>query len=111
VADLDILHVLVQVVLAEFHPVSPPARHLQAVPSILPPCLQSSVTVVVVPIIWPGTLLSRGTSPLLILICRDCLAAPGNMMDTTPTGPAAGNLNKNKTCYKCQQEGHVSNLN
>lgn len=31
-------------------------------------------------------------------------------MDAIPTGPAAGNLNKNKTCYKCQQEGHVSNL-
>jgi hypothetical protein len=42
---------------------------------------------------------------------RDCLAAPGTTMnDSIPTGPAAGNLNKSKTCYKCQQEGHVSNL-
>lgn len=46
-----------------------------------------------------------------MMIARDCLAAPGTTMnDSLPTGPAAGNLNKSKTCYKCQQEGHVSDL-
>lgn len=38
------------------------------------------------------------------LVCRDCLAAPG----TTVADGAVGSHNKNKTCYKCQQEGHVS---
>ena len=36
---------------------------------------------------------------------RDCLAAPGTTV--ADTGAAVGNPNKNKTCYKCQQEGHV----
>lgn len=36
---------------------------------------------------------------------RDCLAAPGTTAgESVPTGPAP----KPKTCYKCQQEGHVS---
>ena len=40
---------------------------------------------------------------------RDCLAAPGTLInDSIPTGPVAANANKTKTCYKCQQEGHVS---
>lgn len=47
----------------------------------------------------------------LLLKCyllRDCLAAPGTTLnENIPTGPAAANVNKNKTCYKCQQEGHV----
>lgn len=38
---------------------------------------------------------------------RDCLAAPGNMIDATSSISAGSVLNKNKTCYKCQQEGHV----
>ncbi len=37
---------------------------------------------------------------------RDCLAAPGTTV--ADTGAPVGNPNKNKTCYKCQQEGHVS---
>ena len=37
-------------------------------------------------------------------LLRDCLAAPGTTVDTPV---AVGNPNKNKTCYKCQQEGHV----
>ncbi|CCL98271.1 uncharacterized protein FIBRA_00265 [Fibroporia radiculosa] len=38
---------------------------------------------------------------------RDCLAAPGTTVaDGTPA--AVGNPNKNKTCYKCQQEGHIA---
>jgi cellular nucleic acid-binding protein len=41
-------------------------------------------------------------------MAKDCLATPGAVNDATPTGPAAGNLNKNKTCYKCQQEGHIA---
>ncbi|KAF8076346.1 hypothetical protein FPV67DRAFT_1471386 [Lyophyllum atratum] len=43
-------------------------------------------------------------------MARDCLAAPGTggILDSTPTGPAAGNINKTKTCYKCQQEGHIA---
>ena len=44
------------------------------------------------------------------LFLRDCLAAPGTTVtDGAGTG-TVGNPNKNKTCYKCQQEGHVSNL-
>ena len=38
---------------------------------------------------------------------RDCLAAPGTTVSDTGIS-AAGNPNKSKTCYKCQQEGHVS---
>jgi len=34
---------------------------------------------------------------------RDCLAPPGITAESVPTGPAA----KFRTCYKCQQEGHV----
>ncbi|TFK43567.1 hypothetical protein BDQ12DRAFT_675186 [Crucibulum laeve] len=41
-------------------------------------------------------------------MARDCLAAPGTTMNDIPTGPAAGNINKSKTCYKCQQEGHIA---
>ncbi|KDR83780.1 hypothetical protein GALMADRAFT_55914, partial [Galerina marginata CBS 339.88] len=42
-------------------------------------------------------------------LARDCLAAPGTAMnESIPTGPAAANINKNKTCYKCQQEGHIA---
>ncbi|KAF6762650.1 hypothetical protein DFP72DRAFT_801718, partial [Ephemerocybe angulata] len=42
-------------------------------------------------------------------MARDCLAAPGTTLnDGIPTGPAAANINKNKTCYKCQQEGHIA---
>ncbi|KAI0658497.1 hypothetical protein C8Q70DRAFT_992039 [Cubamyces menziesii] len=39
-------------------------------------------------------------------MARDCLAPPG----TTAAEAVVhvGNPNKNKTCYKCQQEGHVS---
>ena len=113
VADLGTLHVLAQMVLGEvrvLHPVSFPARLLQVVPSILQPCLPSSATGVVGPTTWPGTPRSRRHCLSSIGFFRDCLASPGNMMDAIPTGPAAGNLNKNKTCYKCQQEGHVSNL-
>ncbi|KAL1739010.1 hypothetical protein HDZ31DRAFT_50075 [Schizophyllum fasciatum] len=36
-------------------------------------------------------------------MARDCLAS-GTTFETAPTGPA---MNRNKTCYKCQQEGHV----
>ncbi|KAJ3510617.1 hypothetical protein NLJ89_g4565 [Agrocybe chaxingu] len=44
-------------------------------------------------------------------LARDCLAAPGTIAhDNVPTGPAAANINKNKTCYKCQQEGHQKEL-
>ena len=113
VADLGTLHVLVQMVLGEdrvLHPVSLPARLLQVVPSTLQPYLPLSATVVVVPTTWPGTPRSRRHCLSSIKISRDCLASSGNMMDAIPTGPAAGNLNKNKTCYKCQQEGHVSNV-
>ena len=39
---------------------------------------------------------------------RDCLAAPGTTV--ADTGAPVGNPNKNKTCYKCQQEGHVINF-
>ncbi|KAI0787182.1 hypothetical protein BC629DRAFT_1288392 [Irpex lacteus] len=39
-------------------------------------------------------------------MARDCLAAPGTtIVDGAPVAPA--NPNRNKTCYKCQQEGHV----
>ncbi|KIK65301.1 hypothetical protein GYMLUDRAFT_239846 [Collybiopsis luxurians FD-317 M1] len=38
--------------------------------------------------------------------CRDCLAAPGTSVGDAPTGPSA--MNKTKTCYKCQQEGHIA---
>lgn len=38
---------------------------------------------------------------------RDCLAA-GPSIGDVPTGPAA--MNKNKTCYRCQNEGHVLSL-
>ncbi|KAI0751114.1 hypothetical protein C8Q80DRAFT_1155647 [Daedaleopsis nitida] len=38
--------------------------------------------------------------------CRDCLAAPGTTV--ADTGAPVGNPNKNKTCYKCQQEGHIA---
>ncbi|TBU63255.1 hypothetical protein BD310DRAFT_973800 [Dichomitus squalens] len=37
---------------------------------------------------------------------RDCLAAPGTTV--ADTGAPVGNPNKNKTCYKCQQEGHIA---
>ncbi|KAF9451687.1 hypothetical protein P691DRAFT_807037 [Macrolepiota fuliginosa MF-IS2] len=38
-------------------------------------------------------------------MAKDCLAAPGTTAtESIPTGPAAS---KPKTCYKCQQEGHV----
>lgn len=40
----------------------------------------------------------------LISNCSDCLAAPGTNVDA-PTGPRE--MNKTRTCYKCQQEGHV----
>lgn len=40
------------------------------------------------------------------MFVRDCLAAPGTTV--ADTGVPVGNPNKNKTCYKCQQEGHVS---
>jgi len=33
-------------------------------------------------------------------MAKDCLAAPG-------TEGVAAASNKSKTCYKCQQEGHV----
>ncbi|KAA1477298.1 hypothetical protein DENSPDRAFT_741583, partial [Dentipellis sp. KUC8613] len=39
-------------------------------------------------------------------MARDCLAAPG-IADVGLNGMPPANLNKNKTCYKCQQEGHV----
>lgn len=41
---------------------------------------------------------------------RDCLAAPGTTVSeqvVVQNGLGAGNPNKNKICYKCQQEGHV----
>ena len=54
--------------------------------------------------------LTACTTPILHLhflcFCRDCLAAPGTTV--ADTGAPVGNPNKNKTCYKCQQEGHVS---
>lgn len=37
---------------------------------------------------------------------RDCLAAPGTTV--ADSGAPVGNPNKNKTCYKCQREGHVN---
>jgi hypothetical protein len=46
-------------------------------------------------------------------VSRDCLAPAGttagkefHIDPSIPTGPAMS-MNKNKTCYKCQQEGHV----
>jgi hypothetical protein len=39
---------------------------------------------------------------VVFIVSRDCLAAPGTTIDS-----GVGNPNKNKTCYKCQQEGHV----
>lgn len=39
--------------------------------------------------------------------CRDCLAAPGTTLAESTGSGAVGNPNKNKTCYKCHQEGHV----
>ncbi|KAJ4478028.1 hypothetical protein J3R30DRAFT_3670168 [Lentinula aciculospora] len=36
---------------------------------------------------------------------KDCLAA-GPSIGDVPTGPAA--MNKNKTCYRCQNEGHIA---
>ncbi|KAJ3788442.1 hypothetical protein GGU11DRAFT_674569, partial [Lentinula aff. detonsa] len=36
---------------------------------------------------------------------KDCLAA-GPSVGDVPTGPAA--MNKNKTCYRCQNEGHIA---
>ncbi|KAG6814206.1 hypothetical protein H0H92_000883 [Tricholoma furcatifolium] len=41
-------------------------------------------------------------------MARDCLAAPGSA--TVDTVVAANVANKNKTCYKCQQEGHKQTL-
>ena len=38
---------------------------------------------------------------------RDCLAAPGTTVADGAAPSGTGNPNKNKTCYKCQQEGHV----
>ncbi|OJT12571.1 hypothetical protein TRAPUB_10895 [Trametes pubescens] len=40
-------------------------------------------------------------------MARDCLAPPGT---TAETGVHVGNPNKNKTCYKCQQEGHKTTI-
>ncbi|RXW25295.1 hypothetical protein EST38_g586 [Candolleomyces aberdarensis] len=40
-------------------------------------------------------------------MARDCLAAPGSTVHDNGPGPSA-NVNKNKTCYKCQQEGHIA---
>jgi len=64
-----------------------------------------------VPTIWQGAF-PKGLLlwPDLDELYRDCLAAPGTLAvhDSIPTGPSAANINKNKTCYKCQQEGHVS---
>ncbi|KAI0832756.1 hypothetical protein BC628DRAFT_348835 [Trametes gibbosa] len=40
-------------------------------------------------------------------MARDCLAPPGTAAET---GVHVGNPNKNKTCYKCQQEGHVRDM-
>lgn len=38
--------------------------------------------------------------------CRDCLAAAGADGAAINGGAGAG-FTKSKTCYKCQQEGHV----
>ncbi|KAH9947221.1 hypothetical protein B0H21DRAFT_692394 [Amylocystis lapponica] len=62
----------------------------------------------------PGRALNTSTIPPIKCyrcggpnhMARDCLAAPGaTILDTVAVG---GNPNKNKTCYKCQQEGHAS---
>ncbi|KAF4602398.1 hypothetical protein EYR40_005603 [Pleurotus pulmonarius] len=39
-------------------------------------------------------------------MARDCLAAPGTTVNDSIAG-VSSNVNKSKTCYKCQQEGHV----
>lgn len=41
-------------------------------------------------------------------MARDCLAPPGATVADGVTGVPVGNPNKNKTCYKCQQEGHIA---
>ncbi|TFY60508.1 hypothetical protein EVG20_g7391 [Dentipellis fragilis] len=54
------------------------------------------------------TIISCKRRPAPDAICfRDCLAAPGTA-DVGLNGIAPANLNKNKTCYKCQQEGHIA---
>ncbi|EIM87809.1 uncharacterized protein STEHIDRAFT_24788, partial [Stereum hirsutum FP-91666 SS1] len=40
-------------------------------------------------------------------MARDCLAAAGTDGAAINGGGAGGGFTKSKTCYKCQQEGHV----
>ncbi|SJL02097.1 related to Zinc finger protein GIS2 [Armillaria ostoyae] len=49
----------------------------------------------------PGRALNTATLPP-VKCYRDCLATPGSL------GETASVANKNKTCYKCQQEGHIA---
>lgn len=111
-AVLDTLLAPAPMALQEFREEVLLLEHLRrAVPSTQLPYLPSSATVAEDPITWPGSLLSFVDGlrkEFSLYLCRDCLAAPGTFMNDVPTGPAAGNLNKSKTCYKCQQEGHVS---
>lgn len=80
---------------------------LQGARSTPRPYHPSSVTVAVVQTIWRGITTQFDSSPHSDVESRDCLAAPGNMIDATSNISAGSILNKNKTCYKCQQEGHV----
>ncbi|KAF8915911.1 hypothetical protein CPB85DRAFT_1251250 [Mucidula mucida] len=49
----------------------------------------------------PGRSLNTSTLPP-VKCYRDCLATPGTLSE------GAMAANKNKTCYKCQQEGHIA---
>jgi len=40
-------------------------------------------------------------------MAKDCLAPPGTTV-SDQTGLTGGNPNRSKTCYKCQQEGHIA---
>jgi hypothetical protein len=68
-------------------------------------CRPSSVIAVAAPTIWLGMTqyCKHGVRGIDDVTSRDCLAAPGSTVDSA----VAPNPNKNKTCYKCQQEGHV----